>query len=221
LRCIANALKPLGGAVWLDGQRVIELSEKTIAQNIAVVPQRSSGEHGFTVAEMVLMGRYPWLRRFQLLTKKDYELVEHVLRLTDLTAFRERHWEELSGGEQQRVVLARALAQEPRVLLLDEFTAHLDLHYQYELLALVRRLLTQKKLLVLAVFHDINLAARFCDVLLLLKDGKIAALGRPREVLTPQNISRVYNVDVKIVYERETEALCVVPVGLAAENESA
>ncbi len=144
------------------------------------------------------MGRSPHLDRFQVESPEDYRAVREALEATDTWHLEARPFRELSGGEQQRVALARALAQEPRVLLLDEPTAHLDLRYQYEIMDLIDRLRRERDLLVVSVLHDLNMAARYCDRALLLREGRIYAAGRVEEVLTKENLEAVYQVEVAV-----------------------
>jgi iron complex transport system ATP-binding protein len=195
LRCINNILTPQVGTVLIDGKMVNELSRRAIAKRIGVVPQSSNIEFAYTIHELVLMGRTAHIDRFHSETKRDFELVNIAMKLTNISHLAERTFEELSGGEQQRVIIARALAQEPRVLLLDEPTLHLDISCQFEIMDLVKKLATEKNIIVIAVFHDLNLASQYSDRLLLLDKGKIVSIGTPQTVLTPENIRKTYNIN--------------------------
>ncbi len=198
LRCISNVLSPQIGIVLIDDKNIQELGKKEIARKIGVVPQTSGVDFAFTVSELVLMGRTPHVERFKSETTRDFRIAEKAMRLTDILHLAERTFDELSGGEKQRVIIARALAQEPEILLLDEPTVHLDIGSQIEILKLVRSLSEQKGIVVIAVFHDLNSAAQYSDKLMLLDNGKIVSKGFPDKVLTPENIKKTYDVDVII-----------------------
>ncbi len=197
LRCINRILKPYPGSVFLDGKELFRLKAQERAQMMGYVPQASGEVFPCTVFETVLMGRKPHLSWG--VGKGDLEVVGAVLQRMGLVGFAERYLNELSGGEKQKVLLARALAQEPDVLLLDEPTSNLDVKHQLEVLELVRNVAQQQGKCILMVMHDLNLAARFSDQLLMLKDGLVFAAGNPQAVLTPENIKAVYEVEAIIV----------------------
>ena len=165
LRCINRVLKPKVGAVLIDEKDISRLERREIARKIGVVPQHST-IFPFTVFDVVLMGRFPYMKKFGGENLNGFEAVKNAMKLTGTLHLAERLIDELSGGEMQRVMIARALAQEPDVLLLDEPTLHLDINYQLEVLELVRKITEEKKLITLLVSHDLNLAARYCDCLL-------------------------------------------------------
>jgi iron complex transport system ATP-binding protein len=196
LRAIAGQLQPSNGAVYLDARRMNEISPKALAREIAALEQEIHSSFDFTVREIVELGRLPHLERWQRLSQQDRARVTRALTLTGTLEFADRPVQQLSSGERQRVWLALALAQEPKILLLDEPTAHLDLRYQIEILQLIRRL-TQGRLTVILSLHDLNLAARFADRVALLSEGQLLALGTPETVLTPENIERVYQMRVQ------------------------
>ncbi len=199
VRALSRALKPSGGAVLLDGGDLYAArSARQSAQAIAVVPQDTSVALDFSVRDVVRMGRAPHLppRPFASEGPADEEIVGDALKAAGIEDLAERAVTTLSGGERQRVLLARALAQQPQVLLLDEPTANLDLRHQSQTLALARRLAHEGGLAVLAVLHDVNLAASYCDHLVLLTHGVIAASGTPADVLTAENIAEVYGARV-------------------------
>lgn len=212
LKCLTKILKPKVGAVLLNGKDISDMSREEIAKNIGVVPQNSPETFPFTVLDIVLMGRIPYLGRFARESKNDLRVAEAAMKSTNVYHLADRTINELSGGERQRVLIARALAQEPKVLLLDEPTLHLDIKQQLEILKLIKRLTRQKKLTTIAVFHDLNLAARFCDKLLLLNAGKIHAIGSVEDVLTPKNIKAVYGVKAQIIRNPLTNSLNVVVI---------
>jgi iron complex transport system ATP-binding protein len=198
LRVLSGVLSPHRGSVLWGGRSLLSYSPRQRARFVGVVPQTSRVDFEFTAFEVVLMGRSPRLDRFEMETEEDYRVVRKAMEATDCWHLENRPFTQLSGGEQQRVILARALAQEPRVLLLDEPTSHLDLRYQYEIMDLIARLRTERRLLVIAVFHDLNMAARYCDKALLLKEGRIYAAGPMDTVLTAENIAAVYEVEAVV-----------------------
>lgn len=198
LNCVSGALRSVNGRVGVCGKDVLTIGSLELARLVAVVPQESAMNFEFTVEEVVLMGRYSHIDRYRFEDERDYAVAERAMRATGIWRMRERLVTNLSGGERQRVVIARALAQEPRVLLLDEPTTHLDLRHQLEVLGLIRELNQTRGLTVLAVFHDLNLAARFCDRLMLVDEGRIMARGTPEEVLTAENVAKAFRVNASI-----------------------
>ena len=199
IRALSGVLPVKGGAVRLDGRDLRQYSEVERARRIAVVPQVVNLPAAFTVWETVLLGRTPHLNWLGQLTAKDEDIARWALQRTDTQALAERLVNQLSGGEQQRVLLARALAQSAPVMLLDEPTAHLDLQYQLSLLELVRELAHQEKLAVLVALHDLNLVSRYADRVALLAEGKLCALGRPGEVLQADVLTRAYRVPLQVL----------------------
>ena len=199
IRALSGVLPVKGGAVRLDGRDLRQYSEVERARRIAVVPQAVNLPAAFTVWETVLLGRTPHLNWLGQLTAKDEDIARWALERTDTQALAGRPVNQLSGGEQQRVLLARALAQSAPVMLLDEPTAHLDLQYQLSLLELVRELAHQEKLAVLVALHDLNLVSRYADKVALLAEGKLCALGRPGEVLQADVLTRAYRVPLQVL----------------------
>ena len=208
LRAISNVLSYQEGSVSLHGADLKSLSASTVAEILALVPQIAPYTQGFTAFELVLMGRYPHLGRFQVEGSADDRIARDAMRLTETDQFETRTIETLSGGERQRVFLARAVAQQPQVLLLDEPTSNLDILHQLKILTLVRQLVDDG-LTAIAAIHDLNLAARFCDRLVLLSGGRVMADGTAEEVLTPEMIESTFGVESAIYREPVTGALAI------------
>lgn len=200
LRCINMNLEPESGTILIDGRNILELDRREIARHIGVVPQSAATDFPFTVLSVVLMGRTPWLDRFSGESSRDIEIARNAMEITGTLHLAARSIDELSGGERQRVIIARALAQQPGILLLDEPTLHLDIKHKLGILELVRRLSREKGLMVILVSHDLDLAARYSDRLLLLNNGTIFSTGPPGDVITAENIREVYGVSAEIVH---------------------
>jgi cobalamin transport system ATP-binding protein len=196
LRTFAGTLPPDSGTVRFEGRSVGDWRRNELAQRVAVLPQQLELPLGFRVAELVAMGRAPHARRLFASTADDERAIARALQDADAVDLAERLAEELSGGERQRLLVAMALAQEPDLLLLDEPTLHLDLAHQVALLTAIRRLRDQRRLTVLAVLHDLNLAAAFAPRVAVLDEGRIVADGPPAEVLTRDLVRRVFGVAV-------------------------
>jgi iron complex transport system ATP-binding protein len=196
LRSLSRTLKPSKGAVYLDEREILRLSGRELAREMAVVPQDGEVAFEFTALETVLMGRSPHLGRFSLEGAHDLDIAKEAMVQTSTLHIANRPVNTLSGGERQRVIIARALAQEPQVILLDEPTSHLDINFQVEILDLIRRLTREKGIAALAVLHDLNLAAHYCDRMILMKNGKVHCAGTPDDVLTAENVRQVYGVEV-------------------------
>ncbi|MDH7606996.1 MAG: ABC transporter ATP-binding protein [Candidatus Bathyarchaeota archaeon] len=212
LRAISRTLKPKVGTVLLNEADVYNMKSSDVAKNMAVVPQSSSLEFEFTALDLVLMGRHPHMRRFEREDRTDLEIAKEAMKLTNTWQLAEKPINELSGGERQLVMIARALAQNPKVLLLDEPTSHLDANNQIGIMDLLRKICKEKGIAALAVFHDFNLAARYCDSVILLHKGKIFALGKTDEVLTEENVSKVFSVEVIVRRHPITNSLYIVPI---------
>lgn len=198
VRALSRVLPPLRGQVLLDGVNIQRLRTRELARRLAVVRQEGGVGFEFTVREVVLMGRAPHLSRFGIERSRDYEIAEECMAVTGTAVFADRPITSLSGGERQRCMIARALAQEPEVLLLDEPTAHLDIAHQIEILDLARRLTSQQPLATMVVLHDLNLASQYCDQLLLMAGGRAMAHGSPGEVVSEAHIRAAYGADVQV-----------------------
>lgn len=195
LKCIYRVLKPSGGAVLLDGRELSCIPPKESAKTLAVVAQHNASNFDFTVEEVVLMGRFPYKKAIERDSEQDFSIVKEALQKVGLEGFSRRNFLTLSGGEQQRVILARALAQQTPCLILDEPTNHLDIKYQLQLMDLVHTL----DQTVFMALHDLNLAAMYCDWLYVVKKGRIVGKGTPRKLLTPEFIREVYEVDAEVM----------------------
>lgn len=212
LKSISRLLKPHKGTILLDDANIYSLESLEIAKKLAVVPQDTSIGFSFNALDIVLMGRNPHMSRFQMESKKDMAIAKRVMVLTNTWQFANRPINELSGGEKQRVIIARAIAQEPKLLLLDEPLTHLDIMNQLEIMDLVKKLSINKKIIILAVFHDLNLAARYCNSAILLKKGKIFSAGNLSEVLTSKNIRSVFNISAIVQKHLVTNSIFIIPL---------
>mgnify|MGYP000533549110 CR=1 FL=1 len=198
LRAITRVIKPGAGVVFLEGRDIWQMGFKELAKKVAVVPQDLIANL-MSVEEFVLLGRIPHYRKFQFLeTNKDKEIAQKALKLTDTFKLRGRSILEISGGERQLVLIARALTQEPRLLLLDEPTTHLDITHQVRILDLIKRLNKETGLTAIMVLHDLNLASEYCQRLVLLNEGKIHRVGNPSDVLDYKIIEEVYRTVVVV-----------------------
>jgi len=198
MRLLSKALVPGKGEITFEDKQLSRIHLKEFCRKVAFVPQDTLINFAFSAWEIVLMGRIPHLKRLQFETEKDFSVARQALSLTDTLNLRDRRIDELSAGERQRVVIARALAQEPQLLLLDEPTAHLDIGHQIQILDLLKRLNQRHRLAIVVVLHDLNLAAEFCNRIILLNEGAIFKEGSPDEVLTYQNIEQVYKTPVLV-----------------------
>ncbi len=196
LRAISRILKSDQGAVFIDGLDAESYDSRTLAKTIGCVGQETDIAFPFTVREIVLMGRYPHIGKLAPLSPKDLAIADEAMKTTNTFHLADRLITEVSGGERQRVLIARTLTQQPRILLLDEPTSHLDINHQIEIMDLIRDL--TPKITVIGVFHDLNLASYFCDRIVLMKQGKILAVGMPAEVLTPEKIRESFSVGMMV-----------------------
>lgn len=198
LRLMSRALAPQKGDILFEGKDIHRMNLKKLYQKMAFVSQNFLAGPSFSVFEMVLLGRIPHLNRLQLETKKDFAAARQALVLTGTQEFKNKRVDELSSGERQRVMIAKALAQEPILLLLDEPTSNLDIGHQIQILDLLKMLNKKNNLTVVLVLHDLNLASEYCDRLILLDKGRVSRRGAPSEVLTYQNIEEVYKTVVVV-----------------------
>lgn len=195
LRTVYRALKKTRGNIFFDGVELEQVSVQESAQKLGVMKQIAQLAFDFKVIDLVLLGRTPYKKQLETDNAVDYELARTALAEVGMSAFENRNYNELSGGEQQRVMMATVLAGTPQTLLLDELTNHLDVYYQFHLLNIVKKLKTE----VLAVMHDLNMAARYCDKIYCLQDGAIVAFGKPEDVLTPELIAKVFRIHTSVI----------------------
>lgn len=209
LKTLAKYLIPESGSIYIDKVDITIMSNREIARNVAVVSQTVSISFDFTVKDIVLMGRTPYIKGRE--SPEDIRIAEDAMRKTNTHQFRDRLVTQLSGGELQRVIIARALAQTPGILLLDEPTSHLDICHQAEIFGMVKKA-SLKGLTVIAVIHDLNLAAHYCDRICLLKAGEIVSTGCPDSVFTEQNLEHTFNIPVEVSRLNTNNSLCIMPV---------
>lgn len=215
LRLLSGVLTPSAGRVSLDGVDVRRIGRRDLARRIAVVPQETHSAFDYSVIEIVLMGRYPHLGPFELEGPDDVATARAALAATGTSALDARPFSTLSGGEKQRVVIASALAQAADVMLLDEPTASLDVRYQLEIAALVRRLNAERQMTMVVSTHDLNFAAAICHEIVLLRGGRVLAGGPTRDVLTPDRVRALYNVEAEVSYHERAGHVTVIPIGRA------
>ena len=221
IKLASGVLKPNQGEIKLDGSSLSQLSRKSIARSVAVVPQQFNIPFAFTTNEVVMLGRTPFLGVFAGESEVDKQFVSNALELVGINELKERRFDELSGGERQKVILAMALAQQPKLLLLDEPTVHLDITHQVEILELVRKLNVERGLTIIAAMHDLNLASLYFNRLILLKEGKVSADGTPAQVLTEAQIKEVFSASIKVEPHPVTGVphIVIMPKGSTAEKQ--
>lgn len=205
MRALNGLIRPSSGNVLLNGRPITQIPERQRARFMAMMPQAPSIGFGFTVAEVVAMGRHPYLPRLKPLTDRCREIIAEAMETTGIAHLAGRRTIDLSGGERQRVFLARALAQEPRLLLLDEPIANLDIKYQLETLALIQKLQQKRQMLVIMAMHDLTWALRMCTDLMVLKEGKLVAAGPTAAVLTEELVEEVFDVRARLLVEQSGE----------------
>ena len=221
IRGMTRVINIFSGHIFIDSRDIKSIKREELARLIATVPQNPVLPEAFTAFEVVLMGRTPHLGFLRYEGEKDMAIVWQAMEVTETESFAERRVGELSGGERQRLVIARALTQQPGVILLDEPTAHLDINHQVEILNMVKNLCLKQGLTVIAALHDLNLAAQYCDWLVMLNGGGIYTEGVPQDVLTSQNIKRVYGAEV-CVYPHPVNKLptTIITAGVIARSPS-
>lgn len=219
LKNLCNICKPSQGILKIDDVDVEKYKVKELARKIALVPQDTSIAYDFSVFDVVLMGRNPYIGRFEKEKDSDFEITKEALKATNTFHLRDRNINEISGGERQRVIIARALTQQPDIIFLDEPTSHLDINHQIEILSLLRKLNREKETTIVLVIHDINLASRYSDKIILMNNGEILSMGSPKEVITRSNIEKAYDLNVIVEENPYTDSLFIVPLSLKGERK--
>lgn len=216
LRSLARLLKPVSGSILLDGDDIQRSRTRDIARKLAILPQSPVTPSGITVRELVGYGRFPHQGMLRSASREDSEAIDWAIDITNLNDFRDREVDTLSGGERQRAWIAMALAQKTDVLLLDEPTTYLDIHYQIEVLALVRELNQTHGITVGWVLHELNQAAAYSDRIIMLKDGKVVHQGPPRSVMTPASIRQVFGIECCVIQHPLGDVPVCLPNGFCA-----
>lgn len=221
IHCINKILQPNSGSVMIDGKDVKEISIKDLAKDIGYVPYSANDSFPLTVVDTVMMGRHPHAKWNSL--DKDLDMVYDTLKMLGISHLAMRQFNELSAGQHQKVMLARGLVQEPSILLLDEPTSNLDIRHQLEVTKMLKRLSVEKNILIIMISHDINIAAKYADQVILMFQGRIFDVGTPNEVITEENLKAVYGVVSKVVSDEGRPHVILkdaLPIG-ERENPSA
>ena len=218
LKNLNKNLSPMGGCIMLDGTDLDTLAKRDIAKTVAVVPQTNEIRFSFTAREIVSMGRMPFQRTMEGESREDARIVDEAIEKVGLTHLAGRHINTMSGGERQRVMIARALAQTPRILLMDEPTLHLDISTQLEALDLIYELSKKSGLTVVIVSHDLPMVAKYCNRIAMIHDHKVMCCGTPEEVLTPENMRIVFSIDAELGYDSKTGDRTVFLHGVAKKD---
>lgn len=213
LKCLARLYSPQSGEIILDGRNCKEYTSKQLAQKVSMVFQRSQTDADFTAQEIVLMGRNPYQKPLQIESEEDLRIVEECMRKTNTWQLKDSYPDEMSGGELQRVMIARALAQKTPVMLLDEPTSNLDIRHQFEIMDLLREICLQEEKTIVIVVHDLNLALQYCNQLILVHDGEIVHQGEVEEGLSEANVRKVFGVESCIKKEGSTSHIIFSKIG--------
>ncbi|MBB3040687.1 ABC transporter ATP-binding protein [Nocardioides soli] len=220
LRTMSRLLKPTGGTVLLDGEPIQDIHTRDVARRMALLPQSPIAPEGLLVRDLVARGRHPHQRWFSQWSPDDERIVDLALEMTDTTHLRDRPLDQLSGGQRQRAWIAMTLAQDTDLLLLDEPTTYLDLAHQVEVLDLVTKLNRERGRTVVMVLHDLNLAARYSDAIVVMKDGVVAREGTPGEVFTPALLAATFGLDADVLPDPRTGLPIIVPTSSATAVEA-
>ncbi|WP_394870284.1 ABC transporter ATP-binding protein [Clostridium butyricum] len=200
------------GLICLDNKDIKDYSRKELACSISFVPQNVNIDVSFTVYDIIAMGRNPYMKRFQDLSQKDRDLINHAMEVTNCAYLKDKAFSYLSGGEAQRVLVARAIAQDTKYLILDEPISHLDIRYQVELMETLKKLNEEENKTVIAILHDLNLSSAYCKEIFLMKDGKVYVEGSVKDVLTEENLKAVYDINFEIHKMKSKNSMFFIPV---------
>ncbi|WP_103104841.1 ABC transporter ATP-binding protein [Brevibacillus reuszeri] len=219
LKTLARIMKPTGGQVFLDGKSIHQQSTKDVAKQLAILPQNPTAPDGLTVSELVTYGRFPHQKGFGSLTKEDKEIVQWAIAMTGMVDFYDRPVDQLSGGQRQRAWIAMALAQGTDILFLDEPTTFLDMAHQLEVLKLLQKLNEEEKRTIVMVVHDLNHATRYAQHMVAISRGTVVAEGSPTEVMTPDMLRKVFNIEADILHDPRTGVPLCLPFELTSAIE--
>lgn len=214
LKAISKNIENMKGSIFIDNMNIKDLKIKNLAKKISMVPQETSIDFDLMGEEIVLMGRIPHLKRLEKEGSQDFSIVKEAMRKTNTIHLRNRSVTKMSGGEKQRVVVARALAQEAGIMLLDEPVSQLDLHNQIEIMNIIRDLVDREGLTAICVLHDINLAVNYSDEILIMKAGKLVSMGKPVDIIRQDIIEDTYGIDVKIIENPITNKPFIIHVNI-------
>ena len=212
LNCLTRYIKPFQGNIYLEDEDIYKKSIKDFSKKVAILSQHHSITGNITVGQLVSYGRLPHKKWYERKTEEDYNIINQAMIDTNVLKYKDSFINSLSGGEQQRVWIAMALAQTPDLLLLDEPTTYLDISHQLELMKLIRNINQEKKLTIIMVLHDLNQAAEYSDKIVIMKNGKIFDYGKPEEVMTCDNLKSVYNIKCHILCNHFNNKLIITPV---------
>lgn len=219
LKSIARIIKPVSGEIELDGKLLYKMAPKEIAKRMAVLSQNPIIPSKITVKELVAFGRYPYQKAFRTMTKEDHDIVAWAMKETGVYEYRDRDVEQLSGGQRQRVWIAMTIAQKTDILVLDEPTTYLDMAHQLEVLTLLKELNVKNKTTIVIVIHELNLAAKFADNLIGMKNGNMIFEGPPIDVLNSENLKNLYGIDAQIQLSNDAKYPICVDFNLVKNNE--
>lgn len=204
LKCLCGYIEPLSGKVLYNSKVISEYSRRDLAREIALVPQKTVLQFDYQVRELVLMGRFPYLNYLGAYSKDDHQIVNDLLDQLDLTRFADKNFGELSGGEQQLVIIARALAQKTPLLLLDEAFTGLDVNHSMQIMGILKRINSELNKTIIMVSHNINLAVEFCSDAVIMKKGEVFAEGKVKSIITEEVLSNVYEHNLKVITNPES-----------------
>ncbi|WP_461207161.1 ABC transporter ATP-binding protein [Clostridium sp. DL1XJH146] len=220
LKNISKSITPKKDTIFIENEDVIKINRKDIARKMALVPQNTYIDFEFSVLDVVLMGRTPYLNRFEGEKKEDFNIAKEAMIKTNVWNLKDKSISKISGGEMQRVLIARALTQETSILLLDEPVSHLDMNHQIELMDTLKLLNEKENKTIVVVLHDLNIAVQYSNKVILLNNGMIEAIGHPKEVLTKEIITKIYNIDVHILENPVTGKPYIIPISKTMNNDN-